>query len=569
MQGSDVPFGAALAPLSRYYVWQAPGGQIAVYLSLDLVRRLGALASSAPRSGAARPPEIGGLLLGRTVPGDTRVTVIEGFEPFPSAHVRGPSYTLVGPERRALGAMIRRRGRRPGLAVVGWFRTHTRPGLFLDQHDFSILTEFFSSPHDVCLLVGERGGAPAGGFFFWEESDIRRQSPYLTFPFDAGELLKGGHRIEKQAPGAPSVGAHLPAMTPPPSAPVPAPPAQRRVSLALAAMAVLALLAFGMLYRWMRPAAQPAFEPAGLSLQVEKSVGGLRLSWDREAPSIRRATGAVVRIDDGGRRHSITLTPRQLSLGSVMYFATSSDVGFELAVQGPDGERSEALRAVSAPLLAASFREPSAFPPLPVSAPPPLAPLPAAEPPVAGDASRSGPAVPASSPPAPEPKRARPLQENLWAHSEPAKMAALEAPPDLRLAPPARRPAPVPVTPPRTREAEVSYEPAKPSGLTGLVGKVPLLRRLQKEASPDYVAPRPVHQVKPAVPAVLAADTSVEIRVHIDESGRVLFAEVPAKLADSPLVKAAADAALEWRFTPARANGREVASDVLLRFDFE
>jgi outer membrane biosynthesis protein TonB len=62
----------------------------------------------------------------------------------------------------------------------------------------------------------------------------------------------------------------------------------------------------------------------------------------------------------------------------------------------------------------------------------------------------------------------------------------------------------------------------------------------------------------------------VEIRVHIDDKGRVVKAEpLPAKgrVSDS-LVNAARKAALHWRFEPAWVGSRPVASELVLKFQY-
>jgi hypothetical protein len=81
--------------------------------------------------------------------------------------------------------------------VVGWFRTHTRPGLFLDQHDFGLFNDYFAHPASVALLIRPEDREAA--FFFWEDGDIRRAAPYQTFPFIPEAL---GTRRESRSPGS-------------------------------------------------------------------------------------------------------------------------------------------------------------------------------------------------------------------------------------------------------------------------------------------------------------------------------------------------------------------------------
>jgi hypothetical protein len=62
----------------------------------------------------------------------------------------------------------------------------------------------------------------------------------------------------------------------------------------------------------------------------------------------------------------------------------------------------------------------------------------------------------------------------------------------------------------------------------------------------------------------------VEVKVQIDESGRVITAEpLPnAKPVSNFLVSAARNAALGWRFDSARRGDQPVASELVLKFQY-
>ena len=177
-----------MAPL---YLWEPPGKQISVQLSLGAIERLGAAVRAGLGSGPGRGTEIGGLLLGGVGTGGTGVTLVEDFEPLGSEHARGPSYTLSTGDKAALAKRIRQGGRKD-LSIVGYFRAHTRPGFYLDQEDFAIISEYFTQPDSVFLLVRPGDAGLEGGLFFWENGDVRRQSTYLPFPFDSRKLTAAG-----------------------------------------------------------------------------------------------------------------------------------------------------------------------------------------------------------------------------------------------------------------------------------------------------------------------------------------------------------------------------------------
>ncbi|HLY18538.1 MAG TPA: TonB family protein [Bryobacteraceae bacterium] len=185
---------ATLATSAAGYLWQDPGDAILIQVTLDLVDRLG-LAVQQGLGDGPRGTEIGGLLLGEFVPGRGRAVLIDDFEPVPSQHVRGPSYTLATKEQQQLGTLLKRRR---NSEVVGFYRSHTRPGMYLDQDDFAVISRFFKDPSQVFLLVKPAVNGPAvGGFFFWEDGDINRRSPYRQFTFDPAWL---GARPARLAP---------------------------------------------------------------------------------------------------------------------------------------------------------------------------------------------------------------------------------------------------------------------------------------------------------------------------------------------------------------------------------
>ena len=90
-----------------------------------------------------------------------------------------------------------------------------------------------------------------------------------------------------------------------------------------------------------------------------------------------------------------------------------------------------------------------------------------------------------------------------------------------------------------------------------------------------YEAATPVRKIRPAVPAnlrsVIQDSLTVEIKVQIDESGRVTSAAPvdTSTTAQKLLAPQAAQAALLWQFVPARRNGLPVNSESVIKFDFE
>ena len=182
-------------PNAAFYDWNSPRNSIMIRLDVDAARRLALVVKGGFEALPTRGLEVGGLLLGRVTSEDRPTTIIEDFEPIESEHRRGPSYTLSEKDRGILERRLSAHASRRGLGVVGYWRSHTRPGLYLDEEDYSVILTYFTNPSQVFLLVKpSTEGQSVGGFFFWEDGDIRRESPYEELLFD-GERLLGDHCI--------------------------------------------------------------------------------------------------------------------------------------------------------------------------------------------------------------------------------------------------------------------------------------------------------------------------------------------------------------------------------------
>ena len=204
-----------MASSAAGYIWEDPGDSIMIQVSLDLVERLGAAVEQGLGAGP-RGNEIGGILLGRKLPGFGRAVAIEDFELAPCEHFRGASYTLSPKDKRLLGMRLARRATQQ---VVGYFRSHTRPGMYLDRDDFVVFSRYFPDAWQVFLLVRPSTEGPAmGGFFFWEDGEIDRRSTYREFPFDCARLAEGEFPITGGQPAVAPAPRPVPVLVPKPEA---------------------------------------------------------------------------------------------------------------------------------------------------------------------------------------------------------------------------------------------------------------------------------------------------------------------------------------------------------------
>ena len=377
-----------------YYEWKAPGQQLTIKISLDLIERLNADVMKGFWAVPKRGMEVGGILLGRGG-GEHDPVVVDDFELVPCEHRRGPSYVLSEADRRRLEKTLKRKS--SDAEIVGFFRSHTRLGLYLDEDDYALIRSYFADPRHVFLLVRPHASAPpAAGFFFWEDGHIRRQGTYGQFPFSREEVLKqmGVPERVESVPAGFGTGAAV-AFEPleEPEAAVPAvaagQAAKSRWTLELprfrlriprikrpslkplrwqgAWTTVLAMLVLGVLeYQILKggPGASPMPD-----LRVERSGAHLQVNWNHDAPAVRQAERAVLFISDGGFRKEFQLDSRQLRAGSIAYAPIGNDISFRLELLGAHKTVSESLRFVGPPEAQAANsgpQPPSAHAPKPL-----------------------------------------------------------------------------------------------------------------------------------------------------------------------------------------------------------
>jgi hypothetical protein len=417
--GSAIPANSGSGP--RFYKWSAPGGAFSIQISFDVIDRMSADIMKAFWSLPKRGVEIGGILLGTVSEGES--VAIEEYEPVGCEHRRGPSYVLSEPDRRKLEKALRKA--RGGRQVIGFFRSHTRLGLYLDQDDMSVIESYFSNPNHVLLLVRpDASGAGTAGFFFWEEGDIHRQSTYREFPFSTEKLREPAEAPapvpapvlvkrpcaaeaptrETPAPETPALKQPAP-VAPPPEKPDPAtsaapvlvagqavPPANpsnpagtearetaRRTEprqwhiprLVLAAAAAVAVFSAGVAeYHIVRSSVAAAPARSAPLLEVQQNGAYLMVNWDRDAPAVRDAARGVLSVTDGTYRRDLALDKQQLRSGSLAYLPLGNDVSFRLRLLGGKAAVNESLRVVTAETVA------KAAPPLEAADPAPPKPEP-------------------------------------------------------------------------------------------------------------------------------------------------------------------------------------------------
>lgn len=517
----------------NYYVWQPAGYAVRVVIRPQAAERM-------RRDACYRDPvrpggEAGGLLLGSIDREGSGTVTVEDVEPLAWSYMMPPQ------DRAGLEAALQALDAGPRRSVVGYFRTHSREGLFLNAGDLSLIKACFPDPANIFLLLKSAPGEPlASRLFFWHNGVTRSAAAEREFPFGTPVLE--------------------PASIPEPRRlPVPPPDTQRgdvrprgrgtMWAVGAATAITAALLLFPS--RWYTPqsVAQEAVVPPAparqIGLEVEKRANDLVVKWDRGAPAVRTATRAILHIEDGIYRRASLLDPDQLRTGSLYYSPAGGEVRLRLEVyDAAERQVVESVQVLSATVLPSSAARFESEPqPLPAAAPS----KPARD---WGDVLKTLRSLQFRyTPKAPEPKPAAVVALPPPALSRETTDVTVAVPGIPGMAPGAPPPAPPAPKPVATAKAVPAPEPQR-------------------------IAAKPISQVKPVIPghirSMMKADVQMGVRVEIDAAGRVTDARIVTRGGPPSdfLAGAAVNAAKMWRFEPATLEGKPVPGEMILNFRF-
>ena len=372
-----------LSPVAQLQCeWTYDSRKFTVHFAPEVLERLGSESWMAFKRVPHRGLEIGGILLGRKICEDGSTTFwIDGFEIVESEHKSGPSYVLSESDWTTLQAALIKNGE----ASIGIYRSNTRserPALV--DPDVQLFRRCFQSSEALFLML-----APApkvAAVFTGADGNLTCvQEIPLSSPIAStmGTRQERSHPIaepplfqepETRLPRIPRL--DIPDYVPPASQytsgytpgrrrmraiPVPTveesllPTKMRDWALIIATSATIFLATVGTyVYLHQLPpdraprAVRPAYEH--LHLTVERAGTSLRLLWDRNAPSIRSATHAVLHITDGAYSSDRNLSPALLGTGSFTYEPKSAEETFQLDVYFPGcAPREPALTQVMNP----------------------------------------------------------------------------------------------------------------------------------------------------------------------------------------------------------------------------
>lgn len=145
-----------LHPETEYAVWNGPGAERSVHYWLPLFHEIDFQVNEGFRRIPHGGIETGGLLFGRA---DEKSIHIEAFRPIECEHSRGPSFVLSERDIARLREQIAAAPADPELKnfeLLGWFVSHTRSALELNETEARLFQDLFSAGKLMILIKPER-----------------------------------------------------------------------------------------------------------------------------------------------------------------------------------------------------------------------------------------------------------------------------------------------------------------------------------------------------------------------------------------------------------------------------
>ncbi|MEO8126363.1 MAG: hypothetical protein ABJF23_02730 [Bryobacteraceae bacterium] len=359
----------------EYYVWQPPDKPFTIQLAFDVIDRMNVEIMRGFGAVRRRGTEVGGVLLGRIEPvGDHTYVTIDDYEPVPCEYAFGPSYILSTDDlqvlRKALASFDPSAGR--DLYTVGFYRSHTRDGLFLDNSDLKFFREYFPDPLHVALLIkpfATRAGL--AGFFVEEaDSDLSGAASSLEFPFRRKDLQprpeesieappeperpasRRPHPVpmafeevareteQEQEPEPVAVAAAAAPIyqTKPIFADYGPEPGQSRSKVGWWIFALM-LVVFGGVFGYQysgalmqTSAVSSSSDPYSLNLSASRVDDNILVKWDRQSLAVKGGWRGLLTITEGTDSKSVQMDVPQLQNGTVLYRHIAAEIHFRLEV---------------------------------------------------------------------------------------------------------------------------------------------------------------------------------------------------------------------------------------------
>jgi outer membrane biosynthesis protein TonB len=505
-----------------------------LHMHWNALRILGIHAQEGFHSLPRRGLEVGGLLLGSAEGRDVRLCDVHAIA---IEHKFGPSYQLSDADVKVFRETIEGLQQSSGVRVIGHFRSHTKGKLELMFADLTIAA-LTGAPQPLVLLVTTSADEPAVAHLYRKTGDKFTRLLAFRLPSEPGaQAVISGVQFARESVSEPPPNEVAEVPDQAPRADRPNQSKTRPWRTALAACIIVGAI-LGGYSAWRALHRQHSTDTSSVQLTVQQTADSVSLSWDRTSTAVRSASSGVLTIQDGSYGRIIRLTRSELTMGRVFYSPQTDAIRFRLDLyQGGDTVSSDSAVAIAIrpPPSVVARRDSGVTLDVPVSR--------------TGAASRVSEKL-APKPAAPR-RRFQPLPQ-----ASPLFSAEIGVPPEIPAQIGAASPAPV--------------LPRNPDPLL----PAPLRSAESSTAAISFVAAIPVKKVTPALPprlrSLIHESVSIEVAVRIDVGGKVIEAKaIRATSTSQKLLSAdAVQAAMLWRFEPARKNGNPVASETVLKFDF-
>jgi hypothetical protein len=388
----------------EYFNWEPESASVSIHMHLgaidgmarDILERL----SRQPRPNV----EVGGLLLGRLKPGERTEVWIERYQRIPCAHTFGPKFVLDRDDMEGLEKAATSVLASGDITVIGFYRSHTRPGFQLEESDFELIRRYFSDAADLILLVKAQSATDlVGQFYTWDA--VNGPGPVGgEFPFRGRVVADTLPDSAEPADDAEVTALSRPKETPrrivPDFAPAPEPApslyglagsaqpwvpeheeqhggsAKKWLSL-LAALLLVGGIAWLILRQQKHNPAPVQVAETGrpLGLYVNSASTPWSVAWNPNATALHDARTVQLFVREGDEQTRVELTPSVLALGSYPYKPIGNDVTFRLEVVDHAGLVSaESFRLLRQPPPAQSAPAPAVPAAAPAKPTPPPAP---------------------------------------------------------------------------------------------------------------------------------------------------------------------------------------------------
>jgi hypothetical protein len=468
---------------------------------------------SLPRRGA----EAGGLLLGGVRLGPVIDIFITGFEPITCDHVNGPSFTVSDAVQKEFRTAM---SRQPAAEIIGFYRSHTRKSAGLDLSDQEIVDRIFPGLSGLVLLIRPSGVSTLdAGYFFFQNGRLEMRPVGPEFPF----LVS------------------LPGGTPPPAVPEPEPVAGHDH---VATVPAFREMLQESLNRSPEPPREPSPEPvrparhtrAALAVAEPEVKRRERLQWEIVAAGLMVAAALALLWwqyrGASGDEEAAAGPSHVVSLGLAVH---PDEGGWRITWDPKTAAARDSVRG------ALDVTDDQSHERIPLSS----------------EQIRAGAA------------NYRPSGDDLIFRLDLFAGDNSLASETYRVLRPHEIEAAVPSRPPAAKRAQPT-EPAptpKPEKATP--------PKPGSEAEENYVESAVVSRVAPEVGegirSRIIAPLPIDVKVLIDREGHVTRA-TPVQHEDGLvdyLAKRAVAAAMRWTFTPAKRDGKAVASTRTIHFVFE